>query len=50
MMTLAILCVDGWDLHDAMGTIVSRRPVVDFAEVYVESVERFLQAQIKTSN
>jgi protein-tyrosine phosphatase len=48
MMTLAILCADGWDLHEAMRTIVSRRPVVDFAEVYVESVERFLQAQVET--
>ena len=50
MMTLAILCADGWDMQDAMRTIVSRRPVVDFAEVYVESVERFLQAQVKTSD
>jgi hypothetical protein len=33
-----------------MRTIVSRRPVVDFAEVYVESVERFLQAQVETSD
>jgi protein-tyrosine phosphatase len=50
MMALAILCADGWDLQDAMRTIVSRRPVVDFAEVYVESVERFLQAQVETSD
>jgi len=48
MMTLAILCADGWDMQDAMRTIVSRRPVVDFAEVYVDSVERFLQAQVET--
>jgi protein-tyrosine phosphatase len=50
MMALAILGADGWDLQDAMRTIVSRRPVVDFAEVYVESVERFLQAQVETSD
>jgi protein-tyrosine phosphatase len=48
MMTLAILCADGWDLQDAMRTIVSRRPVVDFAEVYVGSVGRFLQEQVET--
>jgi hypothetical protein len=30
-----------------MQTISSRRPVVDFADVYVESVERFLQEQVK---
>ena len=43
MMTLAILCSDGWDMREAMRTIMARRPVVDFADVYVESVERFLQ-------
>src|SRR5690348_10615693 len=43
MMTLAVLCSDGWDLHEAMQMMVARRPVVDFAEVYVDSVERFLQ-------
>jgi protein-tyrosine phosphatase len=46
MMTLAILCADGWDLQDAMRTIVSRRPVADFADVYVESVERFLGEKV----
>jgi hypothetical protein len=29
-----------------MRTIVSRRPVVDFADVYVESVERFLGERV----
>jgi protein-tyrosine phosphatase len=48
MMTLAILCADGWDMQEAMRTIVSRRPVVDFAEVYVESVEKFLEEQVQT--
>jgi protein-tyrosine phosphatase len=46
MMTLAILCSDGWDLQDAMRTIISRRPVVDFADVYVESVTKFLEEQV----
>ena len=43
MMTLAILCSNGWDMREAMRAIMARRPVVDFADVYVESVERFLQ-------
>lgn len=42
MMTLAVLCAFGWDIDDAMQTIEARRPVVDFADVYVESVQRFL--------
>ena len=42
MMTLAVLCSLGWKLGTAMQLITSKRPVVDFAEVYVESVERFL--------
>ena len=47
MMTLAILCAEGWDMDEAMQTIVARRPVVDFAEVYVRSVQRFLQDQVR---
>lgn len=43
MMTLAILCSNGLDMREAMRAIMARRPVVDFADVYVESVERFLQ-------
>src|SRR5713101_7917293 len=35
MMTLAVLCAQGWEMGDAMETISSRRPVVDFVEVYV---------------
>jgi protein-tyrosine phosphatase len=50
MMTLALLCSQGWDLEDAMQTISSRRPVVDFAGVYVNSVEKFLQQQVKAAN
>jgi protein-tyrosine phosphatase len=45
MMTLAVLCTQGWDLETAVATISSRRPLADFAEVYVKSVERFLQQQ-----
>jgi protein-tyrosine phosphatase len=43
MMTLAILCSLGWNIADAMHLIEARRPVVDFAEVYVQSVEGFLE-------
>jgi len=43
MMTLALLRVLGWDLHEAMGLIEERRPVVDFADVYVRSVENFVR-------
>ena len=50
MMTLAVLCSMGWELGDAMETISARRPVVDFAEVYVNSVEKFLQEQVKTAD
>ena len=42
MMTLALLGSLGWDLDEAMSLIEERRPVADFAEVYVRSVERFL--------
>ncbi len=45
MMTLAVLCSLGWKQQDAMRMIQASRPVVDFAEVYVESVERFLELQ-----
>ena len=50
MMTLALLCSQGWELEEAMQTISSKRPVVDFAEVYINSVERFLQQQVKAAN
>jgi protein-tyrosine phosphatase len=42
MMALAVLGSMGWNLEDAMNLIETRRPVADFADVYVESVERFL--------
>ncbi|MGB9106968.1 MAG: dual specificity protein phosphatase [Terriglobales bacterium] len=44
MMTLAILRVLGFPLPEAMELIESRRPVVDFAGVYVRSVENFIRA------
>jgi protein-tyrosine phosphatase len=47
MMTLAILSSLGWKMHDAIDLIEVRRPVVDFADVYVRSVERFLEQQVK---
>jgi protein-tyrosine phosphatase len=43
MMALAVLCSMGWDSGDAMELIQGRRPAVDFAEVYVRSVEEFLR-------
>ena len=42
MMALALLGSMGWNLHDAMELIEGRRPVADFADVYVQSVEEFL--------
>ncbi len=45
MMTLALLGVMGWTLQDAMQLIEGRRPAADFAEVYVRSVERFLEGR-----
>jgi protein-tyrosine phosphatase len=45
MMTLALLGVLGWTVEDAMELIEGRRPVADFAEVYVRSVEAFLRGQ-----
>jgi protein-tyrosine phosphatase len=45
MMTLALLGVMGWEMENAMELIAGRRPVADFAEVYVKSVEDFLKAR-----
>ena len=44
MMTLAVLRVLGWTLKDAIDLIQRRRYVVDFADVYVVSVENFIAA------
>jgi len=46
MMALAILGSMGWNLQDAMELIQGRRPVADFADVYVRSVEEFLTADL----
>lgn len=43
MMTLAVLRALGWSLKDAVETIQRRRYVVDFADVYVQSVENFIE-------
>jgi len=44
MMTLALLCAMGWESDKAMETIAAKRPVVDFPDVYVNSVENFLMS------
>ncbi len=46
MMTLAILGTMGWELGEAMNLMEKRRPVVDFAEVYVQSVEDYLTQRL----
>ena len=43
MMTLAILRALGWPLEDAKALIQRRRYVVDWADVYVQSVEQFMK-------
>jgi len=47
MVMLAVLCSQGWEMQAAMDAIVARRPVVDFPQVYVDSVEKFLQQQVR---
>jgi protein-tyrosine phosphatase len=42
MMTLALFCSMGWELGKAMEMFEAKRPVVDFPDVYVNSVEQFL--------
>lgn len=44
MMTLAVLRAMGWPLEDAIDIIEVQRPVADFAQVYVESVEEFMKS------
>jgi len=46
MMTLAVLCAQEWGIEEAMALIEGRRPVVDFADVYVASVRRFLETRV----
>ena len=43
MMALAVLRALGFSRNDAMDMIQSRRNVVDFADVYVDSVEEFMR-------
>jgi protein-tyrosine phosphatase len=43
MMALAIMRALGYAPEDAMNVIESRRHVVDFADVYVRSVEKFME-------
>jgi hypothetical protein len=43
------LCSLSWTIQEAMDLIEARRPVVDFADVYVRSVERFLEMQVKAA-
>jgi len=50
MMALALLRVLGWDLGEAMELMEERRPVVDFADVYVRSVENFLRQYAAARN
>jgi protein-tyrosine phosphatase len=45
MMALAVLGTMGWDVKDAMELIEEKRPVADFAEVYVRSVKKFLDGK-----
>ena len=45
MMTLALLCSQGWEIERAKRHIQEARYVVDWAEVYVRSVEKFLNEQ-----
>jgi protein-tyrosine phosphatase len=49
MMALALLCTQGWPLEAARHLIESRRPVADFAEVYVRSVEEYLEEGLTSS-
>ena len=49
MMTLAVLCAMDWKIDAAMELIETRRPVVDFADVYVESVRRFIESREESS-
>jgi protein-tyrosine phosphatase len=46
MMTLAVLRVLGYGLDEAIALVEDRRPVVDFADVYVRSVEDYLRSHV----
>lgn len=44
MMALAVLRAQGWSLPDALRLIEEERDVVDFADVYVHSVQEFMKS------
>jgi protein-tyrosine phosphatase len=44
MMALAVLCAQGWSLLEAVTEIENKRDVVDFADVYVQSVQDFIKS------
>ena len=46
MMTLAVLRALGWALEDALREIEEKRDVADFADVYVQSVEKFVRDRL----
>jgi protein-tyrosine phosphatase len=47
MMALAVLCSLSWTPEAARELLEAKRPVVDFADVYVRSVERFLDQHVR---
>ncbi len=47
MMALAVLCSLSWKLEEAKEVIQTRRSTVEFTEVYLHSVERFLERWIR---
>jgi len=48
MMTLAILCALEYEIEAAIDLVQTKRPVVDFADVYVESVRLFLASGLQS--
>jgi protein-tyrosine phosphatase len=48
MMTLAILCALEYEIEAAMDLVQTKRPVVDFADVYIESVRLFLASGLQS--
>ena len=48
MMALAVLRALGYSLEEATNLIETRRHVVDFADVYVRSVENFMKSYVTT--
>ena len=48
MMTLAVLCALGWGMEEAMRFISERRPVVDWAPVYVNTVRNYLRSDSRS--